>query len=407
SFKSVLKAAVFGVPLPLCSCGVIPTSVYMARNGASKSAVVSFLISTPQTGIDSIAATYGMMGPVFAIFRPFVALVMGVVGGLGVKLIFKSAEDRKFENIEELEAESSCSDGCGCDDDDSCNDDSCCDDNSSVPEKLSFKEKLRKSMKYSFVEFLDDITMQFLVGLGISGIIAYFIPDNFFSDSSFSDGLPGMLIMILVGVPMYVCATGSIPIAVTLILKGFSPGTAFVFLAVGPATNAASFSIIMKAIGKKTAIYYVLVISLLAIVFGIILDYIFEFMEIEPAAFIKNMRHDDPLISPEVKYLLGAIFLVLIIMSLYRKYFKKKKITNMKAEDTNMEQNNNAIKYIVSGMTCMHCVANVKSAVSELEGVSGVDIELTAGTAIVSGKFDQKIVLSAIEKAGYTAEISG
>lgn len=242
NFSSVLKAALLGVPLPLCSCGVIPSAVFMAKNGASRGAVISFLISTPQTGIDSIIATYGMLGWVFAIFRPIAAFIMGIIGGISALIFIK--DDRVSMTTQKLAIERiNSTDGI---DDDGCG----------LPEidhkKLTIKQKARTMFRYSFVEFLDDISGQFFVGLIISGLIAYFIPAEFFANTSISNGLPGMLLMILIGIPMYVCATASIPIAVTLMMKGFSPGVAFAFLAAGPATNAASLSILIKALGKKT-----------------------------------------------------------------------------------------------------------------------------------------------------------
>jgi len=377
NFLSILKAALFGIPLPLCSCGVVPSSVYMAKNGASKSSVVSFLIATPQTGIDSIIATYGMMGWIFAIFRPFAALMMGIIGGTVIRFSVpdggKSAISFKNYKISE----------------NNCNDDSCNDDKTDEKNE----NKIIRMFRYSFIEFLDDISMQFVIGLLLSGIIAYIIPDKFLENSSINSGLAGMLIMILVGVPMYVCATASIPIAVTLMLKGFSPGVAFVFLAVGPATNAASFTIIMNVLGKKTAIIYVAMISITAMLFGLLLDKLFAISGTDPIAMIKQMNEHDMLFSNNLKWIIGTIFFILIIMSFYRKFLKDKFKTKEEIMDST------TIK--IDGMTCQHCVMNVKKAIATVQGVSDVDVSLNDNAAYVKGEFDLALVEKAIEDVGY------
>ncbi|MFC2130856.1 SO_0444 family Cu/Zn efflux transporter [Bacteroidota bacterium] len=389
NFWSVFKAALFGIPLPLCSCGVVPSAVYMAKNGASKGSVVSFLISTPQTGIDSMIATYGMMGWVFAIFRPVAALIMGVIGGAAVRLINNGDHQLKettFETLKSIEGNSI--DACY-DENENCEDDNC----NCNTEKNKERGKFRKFFHYSFVEFLDDISVQFVIGLFISGIIAYLIPDGFFESSFLNNGIAGMLLMILVGVPMYVCATASIPIAVTLMLKGFSPGVAFVFLAVGPATNAASFTIIMNVLGKKTAILYVAVISITAIAFGLLLDKLFIILGINPIEMLTHMHGHDMLISEELKWILGGIFFILVIASLYRKLI----ISKIKSKEKSMESQ--TIK--IDGMSCNHCVMNVKKAILAVGGVSEVDVNLEQKEAYIKGVFILADVEKAVSDVGY------
>ncbi len=188
---------------------------------------MSFLISTPQTGVDSIVATYGMLGPFFAVFRPAAALLTGMWGGL-LSLVFDKSEDKKAKTFEIED----------------------------VKTDEGFKAKLRKFKNYAFIEFVDDIASQFVVGLILAGLISYLIPDNFFSGSFLADGLPGMLFMIIIGIPLYICSTSSIPIAVALIAKGISPGAAYVFLIAGPATNAASLAVLLKVLGRKQTFIY-------------------------------------------------------------------------------------------------------------------------------------------------------
>ncbi|MFN3270763.1 MAG: permease, partial [Candidatus Kapaibacteriota bacterium] len=255
---SIVKTAVFGIPLPLCSCGVVPTSVYLEKSGASKPSVVSFLISTPQTGIDSIVATYGMLGPIFAIFRPLAAFVMGIIGGI-VTMFFQNSfhnKDRVKDNFQFDEIE--------------------------LIKDGNFLNRAKKSLRYAFVEFVDDISTQFLVGLIIAGAIAYFVPDDFFASYLGNNKALGLLAIILFAIPMYVCATASIPIAVSLMMKGFSPGIAYVFLVAGPVTNAASIVILAKVLGKKLIIIYILTVIILAILFGLLLDWIFIITGINP-----------------------------------------------------------------------------------------------------------------------------
>jgi len=374
---SVIKASMFGVPLPLCSCGVIPSTVYLSKNGASKGAVISFLISTPQTGIDSMIATYGMMGWIFAIYRPVVALIMGVIGGIIVR--FVKTENKPDSDLSEIIDKK--------------------DKKYLFPDEKKdiFFVRLKKMLKYAFVEFLDDISMQFVVGLFISGIISYMIPDGFFSGSSIQNGILGMLIMMAVGIPMYVCATASIPIAVTLMLKGLSPGVAFVFLVTGPATNAASLSIIFNTLGKRVGITYLTVIAVCSIIFGYLLNYVFELAKVNPVAMFQQIhQHHHETVGNDWLYtIVSFIFLALIAASLIRKsnilkYFKKDRTL-----DTSVQKIN------ISGMTCNHCVMNVKSTISKIDGVTKVDVSLPDNAAFVEGNFDMANITKAIEDIGY------
>ncbi len=363
---SVIKAAILGVPLPLCSCGVIPTALFLRKKKASKGAVLSFLISTPQTGVDSIIATYGMMGPIFAIFRPLAAFVTGIIGGIAANFL-----DKEEEQITDEEDKFEC-DTCEIEE----------------PHSHTVLERVTSGLKYAFVEFLDDITIQLIVGIIIAGLISYIIPDNFFQNFG-GDGILGMLIMIAVGIPLYVCATASIPIAVSLILKGISPGAAFVFLVVGPATNAATITLISRALGKKTIAIYLSVISVFAILGGFLLNYIFTIID-KPELLI--MDHDKE--SSVFTVITVVLFSILLILSIYRKIRIKFKKPELGSEMPNKT-------FLIEGMTCNHCVANVKDAITGIEGVQEVKINLTQKNAVVDGDYDAEEVKTAIEKAGY------
>jgi uncharacterized protein len=367
NFFSVIKAAILGVPLPLCSCGVIPTAIFLRKKKASKGATMSFLISTPQTGVDSIIATYGMMGPIFAIFRPIAAFVTGIVGGLVTNFVDKKDEEVVQEENDKFEC-----DTCEVEE----------------PHSHTGLERIMAGLKYAFVDFLDDITIQLIVGIVIAGFISFLIPDNFFADFG-GEGFVGMLMMIVVGIPLYVCATASIPIAVSLILKGISPGAAFVFLVVGPATNAATIALISKTLGKKLIAIYLTVISVFAILGGYLLNYIFDIFGDSKMMLMDHYKE----ISLFSKLLI-AVFSILMFLSIYRKIHNKFKKPELGGEMPYKT-------FLVEGMTCNHCAANVKNSLSNLDGVKDVQVNLAKKNVVVDGEYDQADIKSAIEKAGY------
>jgi uncharacterized protein len=243
---SVLKASIFGVPLPLCSCGVIPVAVSLRRHGASRGAAAAFLLSTPQTGVDSIMVTYGLLGPVFAVFRPLAALLTGVVGGWLV-----DAADRLPDNGA---ATTVCTD-------------ECC-----APRPGH--GRLLRMLRYAFVVLPRDIGRPMLAGVLAAGLIAAVVPDDFFA-SALGTGIGAMVVMMLAGIPLYVCATASVPIAAALIAKGVSPGAALAFLITGPATNAAAIVTIWKVLGRRTALIYLGTIAVAALLSGLLLDNVF------------------------------------------------------------------------------------------------------------------------------------
>jgi len=240
----LVKASIFGVPLPLCSCGVIPVAMSLHKHGASKGSTISFLLSTPQTGVDSIFVTFSLLGPLFAIFRPIAAFATGVIGGGFVSLFDRTTTVNKQ---------------------DVCTDDCC------SPDK---RTRFIGGFKFAFVTLPRDIGPAMLVGLVIAALISALVPDDFFADRFIMHPFLAMLIMMVIGIPVYVCATASVPIAAVLIMKGLNPGAALVFLMTGPATNAASFTTIWKVLGRRTAIIYLLTVAGCALAAGLILDYL-------------------------------------------------------------------------------------------------------------------------------------
>ncbi len=250
----LLKASLLGVPLPLCSCGVIPVSMSLYKHGASRGATIAFLLSTPQTGVDSIFVTYSLLGPVLAVFRPVAALITGLLGGAVVNVF--------TTDNEEPSKETSC-------------EDSCC-------QKTGAKRRIVGGMRYAFVTLPGDIGRAMVVGLLIAAMISALVPEGYFA-GLIGTGIGAMLVMMALGIPVYVCATASVPVAAALIMKGVTPGAAMVFLMTGPATNAASFTTIWKVLGRRTALLYICSVAGCALGAGFALDYLLSGVDIDTA----------------------------------------------------------------------------------------------------------------------------
>jgi len=259
SFGSVIKAVIFGIPLPLCSCGVIPSAIMLKRKGASRGAVVSFLIATPITGVDSIFATYSLLGLVFAIFRVIASAITALVAGVLTNIF-----DFKHKSTEELTLGETCP---HCE-----NEPSPSESDETGVEKGS---KIKELFSYAFIQLLGDIWKWLIIGILIAGIISYLIPDTFIQ-KYLGSSWQSMLVMLLIGIPMYVCSTGSIPIAASLLLKGMSPGAALVFLLAGPATNAVTITLVSKELGRRATIFYVMTIAVMSILMGMLLNLIWN-----------------------------------------------------------------------------------------------------------------------------------
>lgn len=277
SFRSVINAALIGIPLPLCSCGVIPTAMSMRKDGASKGAVASFLIATPQTGVDSIMATFSLMGLPFAVIRPIAALFTAVAGGF---LVNKG--DKCCHGQGNVETSSCCCHShshaeehtCQCHSHSHAEEHSCqCHSHAEGHSHGCFFSKVKDALTYAYVDMVEDIGKWLVVGLVIAGIITTVIPTEYFA--FFKDNtLASMLLVLLISMPMYLCATGSIPIAVALMMKGLTPGAALVLLVAGPACNFASILILRKFLGTRTLLLYLGSIVFGSIIFGCLVDWI-------------------------------------------------------------------------------------------------------------------------------------
>lgn len=251
NFSSVLKAAFLGIPLPLCSCGVIPAALALKNKGASRGATLSFLISTPTSGADSILATYSLMGGIFAVWRIIASFVAGTLAGIFTNLLERGKDDG-----EPAEKRNSCQ--------------ICEREEEHLHSPL---EKLRNVVNYGFGVMLSDIARWLLLGILIGGLISYLIPEHVV-ERYLGSSWQAMVIMLAVGIPIYVCATGSIPIASALILKGMSPGAALVFLLAGPATNMVTLTVMARFLGKKSTAIYLSAIVISSLILGRALDFI-------------------------------------------------------------------------------------------------------------------------------------
>ncbi|MGM0417612.1 MAG: SO_0444 family Cu/Zn efflux transporter [Thermodesulfobacteriota bacterium] len=274
----IFKASAFGVPVPLCSCGVVPAAAGIRKQGAGKGPVVSFLVSTPETGVDSIAITWALLGPVMAVIRPVSAFLTALFTGTLVN-IFDKDENKELTGSQALSDKWECSSGCctvpeetntflPMENDCGCSDPQISDDSKYV--------RFKKGMHFSFVDLVEDIAGWFIVGVLFAAVIAVFVTPEMVNAVSAKSPLLVMLLMLLISVPLYVCATSSTPIAAAFLMTGISPGAALVFLLAGPATNAASFSVISSIIGKKSAFIYLAGIIFSSLILGLGTDYIFS-----------------------------------------------------------------------------------------------------------------------------------
>jgi len=353
-----LKAAAFGVPLPLCSCGVIPVSASLRRHGASRGATTAFLISTPQTGVDSILVTLSLLGPVFAIFRPF-ALAAGVLGGGIVDALEKDG------GAVEADRPPACEDAC-------CSGE-------------GHESKVMGALRYGFVTLPRDIGRSLLVGLVLAGLITALVPPEL--AAKVGSGFLGMVVMMALGLPIYVCATASVPIAAALIAKGVSPGAAFVFLMTGPATNAATIATIWKVMGRRTALVYLATVGLSALALGALLDLIYVHTGVAPAA------HAHELIPHAVK-IASAIALLAVLGAAF--------LWRPRAAAGQAAPAGESVTLAIEGMTCSHCVQSVARALDEVAGVASAEVDLGSGKAVVTGQaLDPAALRAAVEALGY------
>ena len=392
---SVLWAALLGVPLPLCSCGVIPTAVGLKKEGASKGAVASFLIATPQTGIDSILATFSLMGLGFAVVRPVAALVTGICGGLLVNR-YVGAVGNGHETTGLSRPNGSNANLLSC-----CAtaSDACADGHDHSGAHHHTGSRLWRALRYAFYDMMQDIGLRLAIGLVLAAIISVAVPDEFFMYFA-KQPLLQMAAVLVVAVPMYICSTGSIPVAAALIMKGLSPGAALVMLMAGPAVNIASILVVRKSMGSRFTLIYLLSIVGFSILFGMLVNA----MGIDVAVVSSGcVAHDGCCPSEAARpglfqTLCSLLLVLLIVLALSTQLVGKIRRRNaaMPAEGQP------GAVYAVEGMHCSHCKAACEQAVSRVEGVTGCKANPADGTLAVTGTAAEADIRAAVEQAGFS-----
>lgn len=362
-FGSVVNAALFGIPLPLCSCGVIPTAMSLRKEGASRGATVSFLIATPQTGVDSIVATFSLMGLPFAVVRPLAALATALVGGS-----LANVADRD-------DAPAACR----------------CSASSEAPR--GFWSRCVEALRYAYVEMMQDIGKWLVVGLLIAGLITIFVPDSWFTLLR-GNSLASMLLVLLMAMPMYVCATGSIPIAVALMLKGLSPGAALVLLMAGPACNFASMIVVRKVLGLRTTLVYMLSIVLGAVGFGLVVDFLQASGRVD---FLGHLLQEHACCGAGDSWFAwtASVALLLLLVNALLLRHRSQKNTTSTPNDMSTQV------YHVEGMNCNHCRQSAEKALQSVEGVTSASVDLATKEARVEGTASREALAKALSDIGF------
>jgi len=303
-FRSVLNAALLGIPIPLCSCGVLPAAASLKKQGANNGATAAFLISTPESGVDSISISYALLDPIMTVARPLAAFLTALVAGFSENIMNPpqsaglAAPDLR------------------------CQVDNCCSGENCPPEEHaahhSVPEKMRAGLRYAKDEIWGDLAGWFFLGLLAAGVITVLVPDEQIS-LYLGGGLSAMLLMLVFGIPLYICATASTPIAAAMILKGVSPGVALVFLLVGPATNITSMSVLLGLLGKRATALYLLAISVVSVGCGLLLDLVYQHYGISAKAAVGQAAE---LLPFEVR-VAGALILLFLSVRPLAKWFSK------------------------------------------------------------------------------------
>lgn len=360
-----LRAALLGIPLPLCSCGVVPVAASLRQAGASRGATVSFLTSTPTSGVDSILATYSLLGWVFTLARVAASLVLGLLAGIITSLGVRE-DDVLLKNAAVSET--------------------------SVPEG----GVIARAFSYGFGELLGGMARSLAVGTLLGGAIAYFVPPHVV-EQYIGDGLFSYVAMMAFGIPLYVCASGSIPMAAALLAKGISPGAALVFLITGPATNAATVAVISKLLGRRALVIFLSVLGLGAVASGLLLDATFS----SAPDWIPEVMHHGH--TEAIGWLetwsgigLGLALVFHLAQPVYLRLRRKK-------------GNDDMVQIRVPDMTCAHCAGSIVKAASAVEGVN--DVYADPATKMVdidmADDVDTDAVIDAIKSAGFSPENPG
>lgn len=289
--SSVVTAAFIGTPLPLCSCSVIPAAMGIRRAGASKASTASFMVATPETGVDSIGVTFALMGPIMAIARPIAAITSAIVTGILVRL-WDEETPPTSEPIK-----------------------SCCKSANKNTELLSVMDKSKAVMQYGYGKLLADFMGWLLIGLFFAALIQTFVPESLLSE--YGNGVMAMALIVVISIPMYICATASTPIAAGMMLSGISPGAALVFMLAGPATNIATLMVVRNELGIRSLIGYLVGVISSAVIMGLVFDMLLQYFDI--TLMVKMGEHN------EMTSLLYNVCAVILAGLIVLQYLKKAK----------------------------------------------------------------------------------
>ena len=385
----VFKASLFGVPLPLCSCGVIPVGASLRQHVAGKGATTAFMLSTPQTGVDSIAVTYALLGPFLAVVRPIAALLTGFLGGSLVYAFDRNDDDRPEEEI----PAAACSSGSDC-----------CEDDEAPRKKTLFD-----GLHYGLVTLPRDIGRALIVGILLSGVISALIEPRAL-EAYLGGGIWPMLVAMAVGIPLYVCATASTPIALSLIHAGLSPGAALVFLITGPATNGATLTTLWRVLGRRTVVIFLVTVAVGALATGFTVDALVASEIVGPSAMVPAAvsgmdAHEHHGKDGGVGWWIQRASAVLLILLLVNALWPQPQPMGRGDLEMKTLPDTDTMELVVSGMRCNGCVESVTRALNECEGVEDTTVDLAAGRASVRGSgFDRSMLADKIRALGFEVE---
>lgn len=358
--RSSVKASLIGVPLPLCSCGVLPAAIGLRKDGASKGAAVSFLTSTPQTGVDSFSVTWAMLGWPIALAKVIAAFIAGVISGTIVDVF-----DKKNGHP-------------------------------SAPVSGDAIEKgsiISRIWHYAYDTLFRDIYLWLLIGIAISALVTVFIEPGQLSEYPVLSGPLGMLAALAIGIPLYVCSVSSVPIAAALVYAGFPVGSALVFLMAGPATNAATMGAVRKSLGRLSFWSYILTVVVVSLLAGLLLN--------DLNIPFSTMAHHHEQVGILSQIATGILFIGISI-NLWKDFMNKIKSKNRADLSTS-----DTLTYSVSGMTCPNCVRTVTESLNKLDGVEAVTVSLDEANAVVlpNDSYSNTEILNQLEKIGHKGEL--
>ena len=330
NWRSVFNAAVIGTPLPLCSCSVVPVADSLRKGGASKGATTAFLISTPESGLDSIAVTYGLMDPIMTIARPIAAILTALAAGVAQNIWGGEQENgpKSAGQAQDSDAKSDrpsaksmcCSNALPGRVSETARSRGGADNKNDLhtPQEETLTSRLIGGLRYALGDMFEDLAKYFVVGFLIAGALAVAL-DKYDPVRSALHSAWAPFVMLLAGIPMYVCASAATPMVAVLIAQGLSPGAALVFLLAGPATNAASIVVLQRILGRRAVAIYLAIIMVSALVLGYALEGVYALAGVAPRA-LEGM-HSEHARATWLHWISAVVVVVLISNGLWRHYF--------------------------------------------------------------------------------------